>query len=165
MGHKKQEMKEWYDGYNFGGLDIYNPWSSLNFIAKVNYDNRYQAESFWANTSSNDIVRQYIEIVTEKTREEFELLINDKSIYKQLKPELTYREMDFEDKRGHKIINDDIYSFLLYTGYLKTTGKVKHENDIMYYELVIPNKEVKFIYKNQFHEWFDEFQMAKKINL
>lgn len=162
LGHKKQEMKEWYDGYNFGGLDIYNPWSSLSFIAKVNYDNRYQAESFWANTSSNDIVRQYIEIVTEKTREEFELLINDKSIYKQLKPELTYREMDFEDKRGHKIINDDIYSFLLYTGYLKTTGKVKHENDIMYYELVIPNKEVKFIYKNQFHEWFDEFQMAKK---
>lgn len=162
LNEKKAEMKEWYDGYDFCGIDIYNPWSSLNFISKLNGNCQYRAEPFWANTSSNDIVREYIEIGTKKTREEFEHLVNDKSVYKQIKPELTYREMDFEDEKGRKRINDDIYSFLLYTGYLKTTGKIKYDNDIVYHEVVIPNKEVKFIYKNQFQEWFHEYEMERK---
>ena len=158
LQEKKEEMKEWYDGYNFSNLEIYNPWSSLNYINKLLMNSSYQAESFWANTSSNDIVREYIELGTQTMREEFEELLNDKSIYKELKPELTYREMNFDKD----IINDDIYSFLLYTGYLKTTGNVRKQGLSTFYELVIPNKEVKMIYYNQFMSWFNFYKMEKQ---
>lgn len=79
--------------------------------------------------------------------DKFEHLINGESVYKALKPELTYRELNFDTKEN---MNDDIYSFLLYTGYLKTTGKKEVINDIVYDELIIPNKEVKMIYHTQF---------------
>ncbi|WP_289811620.1 PD-(D/E)XK nuclease domain-containing protein, partial [Thomasclavelia cocleata] len=113
-------------------------------------------------TSGNDIVRQYIENSTQTMKKEFELLINGKSIIKKISPELTYREMRFETKED---MNDDIYSFLLYTGYLKIQDKVYDENGKQItdtYKLVIPNKEVKTIYDNIFMKWFDEYQRVKR---
>ncbi|WP_279159860.1 AAA family ATPase [Thomasclavelia cocleata] len=162
LNDKKEEMKEWYDGYLFGEREIYNPWSSMNYILELLGNIEYPAISFWANTSGNDIVRQYIENSTQTMKKEFELLINGKSIIKKIVPELTYREMRFETKED---MNDDIYSFLLYTGYLKIQDKVYDENGKQItdtYKLVIPNKEVKTIYDNIFMKWFDEYQRVKR---
>ena len=162
LNDKKEEMKEWYDGYLFGEKEIYNPWSSMNYILELLGNIEYPAISFWANTSGNDIVRQYIENSTQTMKKEFELLINGKSIIKKISPELTYREMRFETKED---MNDDIYSFLLYTGYLKIQDKVYDENGKQItdtYKLVIPNKEVKTIYDNIFMKWFDEYQRVKR---
>ena len=162
LNDKKEEMKEWYDGYLFGEKEIYNPWSSMNYILELLGNIEYPAISFWANTSGNDIVRQYIENSTQTMKKEFELLINGKSIIKKISPELTYREMRFETKED---MNDDIYSFLLYTGYLKIQDKVYDESGKQTadtYKLVIPNKEVKTIYDNIFMKWFDEYQRVKR---
>ncbi|WP_281518019.1 AAA family ATPase [Thomasclavelia cocleata] len=162
LNDKKEEMKEWYDGYLFGEIEIYNPWSSMNYILELLGNIEYPAISFWANTSGNDIVRQYIENSTQTMKKEFELLINGKSIIKKIVPELTYREMRFETKED---MNDDIYSFLLYTGYLKIQDKVYDDSGKQIadtYKLVIPNKEVKTIYDNIFMKWFDEYQRVKR---
>ena len=158
---KRNEIKDWYDGYLFGETEIYNPWSALNYIKKVLSDNQYQAISFWANTSSNDLVKQYIENSTITMKEEFEELINGKSIIKKIVPELTYREMSFKNS-----MNDDIYSFLLFTGYLKIKEKVYENNELVEdtYKLVIPNKEVKKIYENIFIKWFREYQKERDSN-
>ena len=156
---KRNEIKDWYDGYLFGETEIYNPWSALNYIKKVLSDNQYQAISFWANTSSNDLVKQYIENSTITMKEEFEELINGKSIIKKIVPELTYREMSFKNS-----MNDDIYSFLLFTGYLKIKEKVYENNELVEdtYKLVIPNKEVKKIYENIFMKWFEGYQRENR---
>ena len=154
----RQEMKEWYDGYLFGKTEIYNSWSALNYVKKLLNDDHFQAVSFWANTSSNDLVKTYIEYATMTMKEEFEKLINDQSIIKKIVPELTYREMDFH---SIQTMNDNVYSFLLFTGYLKIKSKV--DNDHPYtYELVIPNKEVKYIYEDIFMKWFDSYQRERK---
>ena len=155
---KRQKMKEWYDGYLFGRTEIYNSWSALNYIKKLLNDDHFQAVSFWANTSSNDLVKTYIEYATMTMKEEFERLINGQSITKKIVPELTYREMDFH---SIQTMNDNVYSFLLFTGYLKIKSKVDNDHPYIY-ELVIPNKEVKYIYEDIFMKWFDSYQRERK---
>ncbi len=162
LSNKREEMKEWYDGYLFNKTEIYNPWSVLNYIKELLGDREFHAISFWANTSSNDLVRKYIENSTSKMKVEFEELINGKSIIKKVSPELTYREMNFENKND---MNDDVYSFLLYTGYLKIKDKVYDDKgrEIPHtYELVIPNQEVHCIYKDIFMKWFERYQRERE---
>ncbi|WP_027090772.1 AAA family ATPase [Thomasclavelia saccharogumia] len=142
---KKGYIKEWYDGYRFYDKEIYNPWSTLLYVKELLGDRNIAAIPFWANTSSNDIVYKYIIEGNQKLKDEFDLLINGESIEKIIKPELTYREMDD--------INN-IYSFLLFTGYLKIIKYV----DINCYRLMIPNKEIKLIYTNVFQEWANKIQ-------
>ena len=161
--NKRDEIKDWYDGYLFDKTEIYNPWSVLNYIKELLGDKDFHAISFWANTSSNDLVRQYIENATMKMKEQFEELINGKSIIKKITPELTYREMNF---KSSKDMNDNVYSFLLFTGYLKIKEKVYENNELVEdtYKLVIPNKEVKKIYENIFIKWFREYQNERDSN-
>ena len=159
---KRPEIKDWYDGYLFGKTEIYNPWSALNYIKKLLSDDQFLAISFWANTSSNELVRLYIENATLKMKEEFEQLINGKSIIKKIVPELTYREMNFKNVKD---MNDNVYSFLLFTGYLKIKGKVYDQEGQEIrntYELVIPNKEVKYIYEDIFMNWFESYQKERR---
>ena len=159
---KRSEIKDWYDGYLFGKTEIYNPWSALNYIKKLLSDDQFLAISFWANTSSNELVRLYIENATLKMKEEFEQLINGKSIIKKIVPELTYREMNFKNVKD---MNDNVYSFLLFTGYLKIKGKVYDQEGQEIrntYELVIPNKEVKYIYEDIFMNWFESYQKERR---
>ena len=159
---KRPEIKDWYDGYLFGKTEIYNPWSALNYIKKLLSDDQFLAISFWANTSSNELVRLYIENATLKMKEEFEQLINGKSIIKKIVPELTYREMNFKNVKD---MNDNVYSFLLFTGYLKIKNKVYDQEGQEIrntYELVIPNKEVKYIYEDIFMNWFESYQKERR---
>lgn len=140
----EQTIKEWYDGYLFGNNEIYNPWSVLKYVQKIKQGND-TPESFWANTSGNDIIYQYIQRANSHMREDFDRLTSGKMVEKAIKHELTYREMD-------KIQN--IYSFLLFTGYLKVIKCIDEEKSI--YQLMIPNKEISRIYTLIFEEWFQE---------
>lgn len=152
LSEKMDEVKEWYDGYQFGNNEIYNPWSTLMYVKNITQDVSFKPISFWANTSGNDIVVKYIQNGDKKLRKEFDLLMNGQSLVKYIKPELTYREMDN--------INN-IYSFLLLTGYLKVI-KDRGENQ---YELVIPNKEVYEIYKQSFMSYFEDYTTSRKGEL
>ena len=146
------EVKEWYDGYLFGNIEIYNPWSTLMYVdCKLN-SSYNKPISFWANTSGNDLVVNYIQNDSDELHEEFEQLIQRKSLTKYIKPELTYREMDN--------INN-IYSFLLLTGYLK----IKEDLGENKYKLIIPNKEVYEIYKQTFMSYFEDYTFVRKENL
>lgn len=152
LSEKMDEVKEWYDGYQFGNNEIYNPWSTLMYVKNITQDVSFKPISFWANTSGNDLVVKYIQNGDKKLRKEFDVLMNGQSLVKYIKPELTYREMDN--------INN-IYSFLLLTGYLKVI-KDRGENQ---YELVIPNKEVYEIYKQSFMSYFEDYTTSKKNEL
>lgn len=152
LSEKMDEVKKWYDGYQFGNKEIYNPWSTLMYVKNITQDVSFKPISFWANTSGNDIVVKYIQNGDKKLRKEFDVLMNGQSLIKYIKPELTYREMDN--------INN-IYSFLLLTGYLKVI-KDRGENQ---YELVIPNKEVYEIYKQSFMSYFEDYTTSKKNEL
>lgn len=152
LSEKMDEVKEWYDGYQFGNKEIYNPWSTLMYVKNITQDVSFKPISFWANTSGNDLVVKYIQNGDKKLRKEFDVLISGQSLIKYIKPELTYREMDN--------INN-IYSFLLLTGYLKVI-KDRGENQ---YELVIPNKEVYEIYKQSFMSYFEDYTTSKKNEL
>lgn len=152
LSEKMDEVKKWYDGYQFGNKEIYNPWSTLMYVKNITQDVSFKPISFWANTSGNDLVVKYIQNGDKKLRKEFDVLMNGQSFIKYIKPELTYREMD-------NIKN--IYSFLLLTGYLKVI-KDMGENQ---YELVIPNKEVYEIYKQSFMSYFEDYTTSKKNEL
>ena len=146
------EVKEWYDGYLFGNIEIYNPWSTLMYVKNKIQDQSFKPVSFWANTSGNDLVVNYIQNGSDELHEEFEQLIQGKSLEKYIKPELTYREMDH--------INN-IYSFLLLTGYLRVIEDLGENK----YKLVIPNKEVYEIYKQSFMSYFEDYTFVRKEDL
>lgn len=152
LSEKMDEVKKWYDGYQFGNKEIYNPWSTLMYVKNITQDVSFKPISFWANTSGNDLVVKYIQNGDKKLRKEFDVLMSGQSLIKYIKPELTYREMDN--------INN-IYSFLLLTGYLKVI-KDMQENQ---YELVIPNKEVYEIYKQSFMSYFEDYTTSRKGEL
>lgn len=152
LSQSMNEVREWYYGYRFGDLEIYNPWSTLSYVKYRIRDVSFRPVSFWANTSSNSIVMQYIQSGDRRLRNEFEQLMNGQSIIKDIKAELTYREMDN--------INN-IYSFLLLTGYLKAINDLGDHR----YELVIPNREVYEIYRQSFMSYFRDYASARKNTL
>ena len=162
LGNDFDEVKKWYDGYLFGKKEIYNPWSTLKYVQSKFSDPNAEPASYWANTSGNDIVYNYIKNATPKLKEEFETLLQGGTVIKEIKPELTYREMDNMN---------NIYSFLLLTGYLKIKSKIEetdqyNENKtVTKYELIIPNEEVYQIYRNQFVDYFENYVSERKENL
>ena len=112
------EVREWYDGYQFGETEIYNPWSMIHFVGASTAE-KPGLESYWANTSSHSIIYDYIQKGNETMKSEFQTLIQGQSIVKEIMPEMTYRDMaDI----------DHIYSFMLFTGYLRILGPVRDEN-------------------------------------
>ena len=142
-----QEIKEWYDGYLFGKTEIYNPWSVLKYIQKTSADAHIKADAYWLNTSSNNIVHELIAKSNITVRKEIERLMSGESLEKQLFDDITYADMN--------VNQEHIWSFLLYTGYLKAVRIFKN-GKYAFFEGKIPNKEVEIIYEETFRNWFDE---------
>ena len=140
------EIKEWYDGYLFGKTEIYNPWSVLKYLQHTLMDADIRAESYWMNTSSNHIIHELIEKSDDITRQEIEMLINGHMIEKQLFNDITYADINMSQEH--------IWSFLLYTGYLKAV-KLFKKNSRTFFMGMIPNIEVRMIYEDKFYQWFD----------
>ena len=136
-------MKEWYDGYQFGDLHVYCPWDVINYCGDLIDGNTTEPQNYWVNTSSNDIVRRFIDRADAVTKDEVERLINGDSVRKEIRQELAYRDLDSD--------MDNLWSLLFTTGYL--TRDVKDEEGIS--KLIIPNREIHWIYVQQIRKWFE----------
>lgn len=136
------ETKEWYDGYHFGNVDVYCPWDVINHVDRIKDDPMAGPEAYWINTSGNELVKRFIDKAGKTTRDEIERLIAGEAIDKQIRLDMTYDEID------NNI--DNLWSVLFTTGYLTYT-KISEDKK---YSLVIPNKEIKEVFKLQIQEWF-----------
>ena len=139
-------IKEWYDGYQFGNLEIYCPWDVISYCHAIKMNPSVRPQNYWINTSSNDIIRKFISKANSATKNEIELLIEGGSIKKEIRQELTYRDFD------SKI--DNLWSLLFTTGYLTQCGEADDDTDTV--ALVIPNKEIRTIFIRQIKEWFQD---------
>lgn len=135
-------VKKWYDGYRFGNVDVYCPWDVICYCNQLRTDPEAQPEAFWSNTSGNDIIRRFIGMADGVTKREIEQLMAGEAITKVVRKELTYKEM-------YDSINN-LWSVLFLTGYLTQRGKADGEK----IKLVIPNEEIRMIYKKQILDWF-----------
>ena len=140
------DMKEWYDGYRFGNVEVYCPWDVIVQCDKLRASKNAQMEAHWENSSSNSIVQDIIKDATEATRAEIEALISGETIEKEIIPEMTYTSL------GNPNINvrqTYLWSVLYATGYLtdveKPNGRI--------HRLVIPNKEILGIYERKIRAW------------
>ena len=136
------ETKEWYDGYRFGNVDVYCPWDVINHIDRIKDDPNARPEAYWINTSGNDLVKRFVDKANRTTRNEIEQLIAGNAIEKTLRLDLTYDEID------NSIEN--LWSVLFTTGYLTQAGMTEDGA----YRLVIPNREIREVFKLQIQEWF-----------
>ena len=135
-------VREWYDGYRFGSLGIYCPWDVVNYCADLRDGSVTEPQNYWVNTSSNSIIRKFIDMADAATKDEIERLIGGGSIRKKIRQELTYRDLDSGI--------DNLWSILFTTGYLTQDGY--HDNGMT--GLVIPNREVRWIFEEQIQDWF-----------
>ena len=145
LAGRADEVKEWYDGYLFGHVEVYNPWSVINYVSDTVYGNTEFPKPYWSNTSSNSIVRELIENADDRTKHELEELIAGGTIEKPVHEDITYGDI-------HKS-QDNLWNFLFFTGYLKAVKKSFREQQI-YLSMTVPNAEIINIYKNQVREWF-----------
>ena len=152
MPEKYQEIKAWYNGYMFGKSNVYNPWSSIKYIKDHLEDRDAFPEPYWANTSSNAIVRTLIDRADRKVKDEIEKLIAGGVIEKPVHEDITYDE----------IYNamDNLWNFMFFTGYFKKAGE-RFENRVQYLTLKIPNQEVLYIFENKIRGWFEERLKAR----
>lgn len=149
MDSKYATIKEWYNGYIFGNANVYNPWSVIQYVDDLKANINEYPSSYWANTSSNSIVKSLIERADDETKTEIELLIEGKSIEKPVHEDITYDEI-------YKSM-DNLYNFMLFTGYFKKVSERVDENTKQkYIGLKIPNEEVKYIFRTKVLSWFDE---------
>lgn len=158
---KSQLMKKWYDGYFFGKSEVYNPWSVLNQVKEWSEDKDISAIPWWTNTSSNNIIRTLVSQADNETKDIIENLIHGGNVETVLKETVTYGDLTEN--------NENIWSFLFFTGYLKIkeivkTGEVIGEPTI--YSLVIPNLEIKSCYTDIIIQYFEIYKKAiNKDNL
>ena len=138
------EIKEWYDGYRFGDVDVYCPWDVVNHVDLLRAKPDARPQAYWINTSGNDMVKRFVDKADKTTQQEIERLIDGEAIAKDVQLELTYDEVD-------RTI-DNLWSVLFTTGYLTYTGVLEDGR----YNLVIPNREVREVFVRQIQEWFRE---------
>lgn len=138
-------IKEWYDGYQFGNVNVYCPWDVINYCDVLRADGDAQPQNYWSNTSSNDIVKKFLQKADNgTTKKEIENLIAGETIVKAIYQELTYKDM-------YQSI-EHIWSVLLTTGYLTQRGKAEGRH----IPLAIPNREVREIFTTQIMDLFRE---------
>ena len=147
LSEKREEIGRWYDGYLFGETEVYNPWSVINYISDMIKGDSLFPKPYWSNTSSNNIIRTLIEVSDSSVKQEIEGLIAGHTIEKPVYEDITYEDV-------HKS-QDNLWNFLFFTGYLKSTGQ-RFKIDTIYVTMKIPNEEIRYIYRTTIREWFQE---------
>ena len=143
------EVKEWYDGYLFNRIEIYNPWSILKYVNDRKDHVTQFALPYWSNTSSNSIIREMVGEADEEAKEDLETLINGGTIEKRVHEDITYGDIHQSQ--------DNLWNFLFFTGYLKKISERKDAaGENLYLTMKIPNTEVKTIYQDSISYWFDQ---------
>ena len=141
------EVKEWYDGYLFNDIEIYNPWSIINYVYDRDRKITKFALPYWSNSSSNSIIREMVGEADADAKRDLETLINGGTIEKQVHEDITYGDI-------HQM-QDNLWNFLFFTGYLKKAGEQKEGNNLKL-EMKIPNIEIATIYENSISYWFEQ---------
>lgn len=141
-------VREWYDGYRFGNAAVYCPWDVINYCDALLGDPEALPENYWANTSSNAMVRRFIGKADRQTRSEIERLIAGECIVKTINQELTYNEVDDSV--------ENLWSVLFSTGYLTQRGRISGKQ----YKLAIPNREIMELFSGQIRQWFKDTARA-----
>ena len=137
-------VKEWYDGYHFGNVEVYCPWDVICYCDEKLYEPELAPKDYWINTSGNDLIRRFLEMAKMTTRREIEKLIAGETVIKTIREELTYKEL------YHSIEN--IWSVLFTTGYLTQRGRPQGKALC----LAIPNEEIRNIFVEQIQEWIQD---------
>ena len=150
-----ETVRQWYDGYQFGNAEVYNPWSVINYVQSCRTNKAAFAKPYWSNTSSNSIVRTLVERADLSVKQEIEGLIEGKTITKPIHEDITCEDMDSTQ--------DNLWNFLFFTGYLKKIRE-RQEGETIYMEMAIPNSEVRYIYKNTVLRWFEEKTDKKELS-
>lgn len=148
-----EETKAWYDGYRFGAADVYCPWDVINHVDVLLSNPLAKPQAYWINTSGNALVKRFIDMADKSTRNEMERLVAGEAIEKHIHLELTYDEIDSSI--------DNLWSVLFTTGYLTQQGMTESGA----YKLVIPNQEIREVYKLQIQEWFKKSVFANTEQL
>lgn len=138
-------VKDWYNGYTFGQTDIYNPWSVIKYLYDTRPNKNWLPMSYWANTSSNNIVRSLIDRASDEEKAKIEHLLAGGTIEVQIHEDITYKEIYDE--------GDNLWNFMYFTGYFRKIREWMIGTTI-YAELAIPNKEVKYIFEQKVQNWF-----------
>ena len=140
-----ETVREWYDGYRFGAVDVYCPWDVINYCDLLRSNPKAQPQNYWCNTSSNDAVRRFIEMAdVGATKMEIEKLVAGEEITKEIHQELTYQDM-------YSTI-ENLWSLLFTTGYLTQRGEPEGRQ----FHLAIPNKEIREIFEMKIVDLFKE---------
>ena len=147
LSDKYGEVRDWYNGYDFGGKNVYNPWSTIYYVDDHVAKHDAFPVSYWANTSSNSIVRDLVERADGETKAEIEKLIEGGSIEKPVHEDITYGEIYKEQ--------DNLWNFMFFTGYLKKTAeRYDEQKKSIYLTMKIPNWETEYIYRQKIMGWF-----------
>ena len=147
LSDRIEEAKKWYDGYLFGNTEIYNPWSIISYVYSVVYDGKQFPEPYWANTSSNLVIKDFVWNADDEMKRELDMLINGGTIEKQIHEDITYDDIHESE--------DNLWNFLFFTGYMKKVSE-RREDKYIYLTMKIPNAEIASIYESQVRGWFDK---------
>lgn len=154
VSEKYETIREWYNGYLFGSANVYNPWSLIQYVDDLTENKDRLPSSYWANTSSNSIVRSLIDRADRDVKDEIEALIEGKTVEKPVHEDITYDEV-YENM-------DHLWNFMFFTGYFRKVGeRMEEKDDQKYLTLKIPNREVRYIFRTKVLSWFDE-QVKKR---
>jgi len=151
LADKLPEIQEWYNGYTFGNTTIYNPWSLISCANKKGI-----LKPYWLNTSDNALVKKLIYLASEEVKQELELLLNNKTIEKEITEAVIFPGIENNSKA--------LWSLLLFSGYLTytscrlTVGKV-------YCNLAIPNQEIDILYRDLITEVFEATLTSSKVSI
>lgn len=153
ISDKLPQMKDWYDGYIFGRTEIYNPWSILKYVNAVIDEDTVACQPYWINTSSNSIIHELVVNSDAKTKEIIELLMEGGNVKAPIYEDSVYANLN--------VNSESIWSFLLFTGYLKQIDS-ELIGETIYSTMMIPNREVLSIYKRTIQQWFEETVKKEK---
>lgn len=146
-----EEIRQWYDGYRFGNVEVYCPWAVLNHVNALQNDSDAEPDNYWANTSHNGIIYHFINRKLKNVKEQFDTLMNGGVIITQIEKNLTYDYLTSSVK--------NFWSLLYLTGYLTSEDPAVLDEPIPKGSaaLRIPNEEVKTIFKDSIIDWFNDY--------
>ena len=152
LSSRSEDVKRWYDGYKLVGKDIYCPWDVINFAdqaLKSGKEQSFEPRNYWANTSSNDAVREFLGFLDKQDSEKMQTLVDGGSIEIDVNEQLSYGDM-----KHHR--SQDFWALLLATGYLTLVNSSPKGSSNTTYEVKIPNREILETFKTNIQAYFSE---------
>lgn len=153
MPDKMEMIRQWYDGYIFGNTEVFCPWDVVSYLSTALYDEEEEPQNFWANTSSNSILDDFVNHKKVDASEKFEILLNGGTITENICDELTYDQISESEQ--------NLWSVLLMTGYVSKADKSTSRGTV---KLRIPNLEISEIFKKAVVGKFERTLDAKTVD-